>query len=157
MARNSVDASFTASNFCSFNAINEAYDSAGNLQALWNSLPEAVKTGDLEEQTRWDGDKKKLMPVLYRARLVKAGTFVSYALIVVGIVGVAVSFFYSSANFPIFCMSTTAFGIFLNLLSKFYEKVRPKFNFCMHTHGVFIWGEVSHKDKLKRMVNRLAY
>ena len=157
MANNTVDASFTASNFFSFTTINEAYDSSSNLQQLWNSLPEAVKEGDVEEQLRWEGDKKKLMPIVFRVRLVKAGILLSYTLIAAGIVGVAISFFYTSATFPVICMITSASGIVLNIVSRFYNLVRPKFNFCMHTHGIFIWGEVSHEHKLKGIVNRLAY
>ena len=156
MAKKSVDVSFTASNFFSFSQINEANESARNLQKLLSALPDAVKKGDLEKQLQWKGDKQKLMPLLQRAKLVRAGVFLSYALIAAGSLVIATSFFYTSATLPVIGLIITASGIVLHPLSRFYNLVRPKFDFSMHTHGVFIWGEISHVKTLKKIVDRLA-
>lgn len=156
MAPKVPDVSFTACNFYSFSLIHEAGNNSQSLQRFWCSLPDAVKNGDLEEQLRWDGDKKKLMSILYKARIARAGIYLSYALVAAGVSGVTVSLFYTSAIFPIIGLICIASGIVLNVLARFFNVIRPRFSYCMHTHGVFIWGEVSNKNKLKNMVDRLA-
>ncbi len=156
MKERKIDVSFSACNFLSFTSIKDAELNSEGLYSLWNTLPDAIKTGDLNEQLSWQGDKKNLIPILYSESLTKLGYLISKILFVLGLIVIALCFFGKTNLMPYIGIGIVLAGLVLYSISWGYDLVRPKFKHCMHTHGVFVWGEISEAEKLEKIIKRLS-